>query len=217
MDRHKTLSRIRVHASKTPDEVADARLKPVDDGNGVQMARDLEPFMGAKLRRSSSVGRDRRGDYLNVRSSPYLVKFLSKQGDKEVLFADRVLKFTESGKMKRRIFIITRYAIYFVDPETESLKRRIALDGVGKLILSELNDNFIALIVPREYDCLMATTRKTEIVDVLVEAIKRNECELPITFSNRFEYNPSSLVVKEVHFEEVEGGIRTRVLRKGGQ
>lgn len=107
-------------------------------------------------------------------------------GDKKVLFADRVLKFTGSGKMKRRILIITDFAIYIVDPDTAALKRRIALAALEKLCLSELSDNFFALIIPTEYDILMASTRKTEIVTVLVEALKStSEYELEVVLSNR--------------------------------
>ncbi|ONM25676.1 hypothetical protein ZEAMMB73_Zm00001d007064 [Zea mays] len=35
-----------------------------------------------------------------------------------------------------------------------------------------LSDNFFAIIVPTEYDCLTASTRKKEIVDVIVKAFK---------------------------------------------
>ncbi|XVE64325.1 hypothetical protein DITRI_Ditri07aG0092400 [Diplodiscus trichospermus] len=127
-------------------------------------------------------------------------------GDQQVLFADKVLKFTSSGKMKRRILMITDFAIYVVDPDTDALKRRIALAAVDKMCLSELSDNFLAIIIPTEYDLLMASTRKTEIVTVLVEATKSApEYELEVVFSNRFEYNASADLVKEVQFEEVEG------------
>lgn len=105
-------------------------------------------------------------------------------GDNQVLFADKVLKFTATGKMKRRILLITDFAIYIVDPETDSLKRRVALAAVEKMFLSELSDNFFAIIVPTEYDILMASTRKTEIVTVLVEATKSSE-DIDVVFSNR--------------------------------
>ncbi|KAH9646640.1 TH1 domain-containing protein [Citrus sinensis] len=163
--------------------------------------------------------------------------FRKSRGDKQVLFADKILKFTGSGKMKRRILLITDFAIYLVDPETDALKRRIALAAVEKMCLSELSDNFFAIIIPSEYDLLMASTRKTEIVTVLVEATKGASEELEVAFSNRicesaqmfgilvakviivlqwssFEYHAAAELVKEVVFEEVEGGIKTRILTK---
>lgn len=96
------------------------------------------------------------------------------------------MKFTGSGKLKRRILLITDFAIYICDPETDSLKRRIALAAVESLCLSELSDNFFAVIIPTEYDLLMASTRKTEIVTVLVNATKSaSDFELEVSLSNR--------------------------------
>ncbi|EPS66925.1 hypothetical protein M569_07850, partial [Genlisea aurea] len=158
---------------------------------------------------------DRVGDYIGVQSRPYLLKILDKQGDRKVLFADKVLKFTGSGKMKKRILLITNFAIYIIDPETDVLKRRIALAAVEKLSLSQLNDNFFSIIVPYEYDVLMASTRKDEIVRVLVEATKTaSDYELEVSRTNSFEYNAAADLVKEIRFKSVEGGVRTTILRK---
>lgn len=82
--------------------------------------------------------------------------------------------------------MITDFAIYIVDPEVDALKRRIALAAVDKICLSELSDNFFAVIIPTEYDLLVASTRKTEIVTVMVEATKSaSDFELEVVFSNR--------------------------------
>ncbi|GAB4826287.1 hypothetical protein Ancab_009152 [Ancistrocladus abbreviatus] len=171
--------------------------------------------MGVKMRRKTSLHRDYRGGYLKAPSQPYLMKILNKQGDQQVLFSDKVLKFTGSGKMKRRILILTEFAIYVIDPDTDALKRQIALAAVEKMYLSELNDNFFAVIIPTEYDLLMASTRKTELITKIVEAAKSSpDYELEVVCSNRFEYNASADLVKEVQFEEVEGGVKTRILKK---
>ncbi|TKY74135.1 Myosin IB heavy chain [Spatholobus suberectus] len=178
---------------------------PHDDSSPVQ-PDEPEPDNQEKLRKR---------DYINVPSHPYLMKILNKQGDQIVLFADKILKFTGSGKMKCRFLLITDFAIYIVDPETDSLKRRIALAAVEKICLSELNDNFLAVIIPTEYDLLVASARKNEIVTAFVEATRRaSDYELDVVSSNRFEYNAASDLVKEIEFEEVEGGVKTRILRK---
>ncbi|WMV20664.1 hypothetical protein MTR67_014049 [Solanum verrucosum] len=194
------------------DEVGGTlKLRPSDSN----ITEDQEPFMGVKVRRKASIHRDYIGDYVDVPSRPYLMRILEKQGDKKVLFADTVLKFTSTGKMKRRILLVTDFAIYIVDPESGALKRRIALAAVEKLCLSELSDNFLAIIIPTEYDLLMASTRKTEIVTILVDATKsQSDYELDVLFSNRFEYNATSELVKEVQFEQVEAGVKTRISRK---
>ncbi|XP_072967624.1 uncharacterized protein [Typha angustifolia] len=178
-------------------------------------AADPVLFIGMKVRRRASAQRDCKGDYIGVPSDPYLAKLLAKQGDKKVLFADTVLKFTGTGKMKRRILVITDFAIYIVDPDADILKRRIALAAVDRLCLSKLSDNFLAIIIPTEYDLLMASTRKTEIVNVLLEATKSiSDYQLEVVFSNSFEYNAAADMVKEINFEEVDGGIKTRFAKK---
>ncbi|KAK7255764.1 hypothetical protein RIF29_29183 [Crotalaria pallida] len=195
------------------DDESEGRLRFRASNSNV--SDDQEPFMGIKVRRKASLHRDYKGDYLDVPSHPFLMKILQKQGDKQVLFADKVLRFTGSGKIKRFVLLVTDFAMYIVDPEVGSLKRRIALAAVEKICLSELSDNFFALIIPTEYDLLMASTRKTEIVTILVEATKSaSDFELGVVFSNRFEYNAASDLVKEIQFEQVKGGVKTRISRK---
>ncbi|KAG8390366.1 hypothetical protein BUALT_Bualt01G0076000 [Buddleja alternifolia] len=64
--------------------------------------------------------------------------------------------------------------------------------AVEKLCLSELSDNFFAIIIPAEYDLLMASTRKTEIVTVLTDAMKNaSNYELEISLSNSILFNPN--------------------------
>ncbi|GAB2265085.1 hypothetical protein Dimus_000152 [Dionaea muscipula] len=163
---------------------------------------------------SSSNSGDPAGDYLGVSSKPYLMKILGKQGDQQVLFADKVLKYSGKGKIKRRILIVSEFAIYIVDPFTNALKRRVALAAVDKILMSELHDHFIAIHIPTEYDILLASTRKTEIATKLVEATKGSpDYELQVIRSNGFEYNPSAELVKDVHTELVEGRLRTRFMR----
>ncbi|XP_062120247.1 uncharacterized protein LOC133834598 [Humulus lupulus] len=225
MDRFKSQRRVQIDDSQSPNFEDEETLDQRDNesnGRGRRLRpsrsnvfEDQEPFMGVKVRRKTSFHREYRGDYIDVPSHSYLMKILQKQGDNQVLFADKVLKFTGTGKMKRRILLITDYAIYMVDPETNTLKRRIALAAVEKMCLSELSDNFFAVIIPTEYDLLMASTRKTEIVTVLVEATKNaSNYELEIAFSNSFEYHAGAEFVKEVQCEEVEGGVKTRIVKK---
>ncbi|XP_042062639.1 myosin ID heavy chain-like [Salvia splendens] len=211
MSRLNSNRRIQIDTSEPRYDEGDDQT--VDDSSNA--AEDLDPFMGVKVRRKASRLRDFQGDYIDIQSRPHLMKILEKQGDRKVLFADKVIKFTGSGKMKRRILLVTDFAIYIADPETDALKRRIALAAVEKLCLSELSDNFFAIIIPTEYDLLMASTRKTEIVTVLVDATKSaSDYELEVALSNRFEYSAAADVVKEVQFKEVEGGVKTRIVQK---
>lgn len=177
--------------------------------------------MGMKVRRRSSMYRVFSADYLDVPANATLVKLLSKQGDKQVLFADSVMKVNRKCKLVRRVLIVTDVAIYILDSTFYRLKHRIPLQNIENLSLSELSDNFFAISVPSEYDCLMASTRKSEIVTVLVEAVRQlinspsPENELQVKFSNSFEYYIDAEHIREVHFEPVEGGgIKTRFVDK---
>lgn len=181
----------------------------------------LEPFMGMKVRRRSSMYRVFSADYIDVPANPSLVKLLSKQGDKQVLFADNIMKVNRKCKLVRRVLIVTDVAAYVLDSTFYRLKHRFPLQSIEKVSLSELSDNFFALRIPSEYDCLMASTRKSEIVTVLVEAAKQlissnsPENELQVVFSNSFEYYIDAEHVREVQFESVEGGgIKTRFVDK---
>ncbi|GAV59955.1 LOW QUALITY PROTEIN: Myosin_TH1 domain-containing protein, partial [Cephalotus follicularis] len=142
--------RVQIDDSDPPkyDTVEDEEEEDEKD-NGMRPANsnvteDQEPFMGVKGRRIASRHRNYKGDYLDVPSRLHLLKILQKQGD-QVLFADKVMKFMGSGKMKSRIVLITEFAIYIV-PEMDSLKRRIALAAVDKICLRELSDHFLAAV-----------------------------------------------------------------------
>ncbi|KAL6842577.1 hypothetical protein ACP4OV_027421 [Aristida adscensionis] len=215
MDRFRPLRRIQVESEPAKPAPAAAAAGGGDAQEDEPLAPAAALLMGAKVRRRAAVLRDCKGDYIGVPSDPCLAKILSKQGDNKVLFADKVLRFTQSGKMKRRILVITDFALYIVDPDADILKRRIALAAVDKLCISNLSDNFLAIIVPTEYDCLIASTRKKEIVDTIVKAIKStSEYEPEVASSNRFEYHAAAEVTKEIAFEEVDGGIKTRITTK---
>ncbi|KAL8148374.1 hypothetical protein AgCh_005663 [Apium graveolens] len=174
------------------DKITDGEEQEVNNNNNKSLkidkssSRNVEPFMGVKVRRKSSIIRDYKCDYLHIPSIPVLEKILDKQGDKKVFFADRVLKFTSTGKMKRHFLVVTDCAVYIVDPDMGTLKRRVSLAAVEKVSLSGLSDNFFAIIIPTEYDILMASTRKTEIVNMLMEATQStSNYELEVLHSNR--------------------------------
>jgi Unconventional myosin tail, actin- and lipid-binding len=127
--------------------------------------------------------------YCYATNAPIDVNF-AHLGDQKLLFADRITKLTGSGKIKQRAIMITDRAIYLVDMDSCALRRRISLASIDRICLSKLKDNFFALIIPTEYDCLMASTRKTQIVSILVEATKiKPSYEIGVVFSNRYS-NP---------------------------
>ncbi|KAG6557457.1 hypothetical protein Mapa_000730 [Marchantia paleacea] len=153
----------------------------------------------------------------NCRSCIHVLRECVYSSDRQVVYAENVVKLNRKGKVARRILLITDVALYTLDTQFYSLKRRIPLASIGKLCLSECSDNFFAVIVPSEYDTLFASARKTEIVTVLVDAVKKLSSQgetLPVEFSNKFEYYLDSEHVREVITEPVEGGVKTRFVDK---
>eukprot|EP00158_Paraphelidium_tribonemae_P001616 Partr_v1_DN24614_c0_g1_i1_m59903 putative myosin ID heavy chain-like len=106
-------------------------------------------------------------------------------------------------------------AIYNIEPSSHRVKRRITLAEVGSISLSKMPDNFFCLHVPAEYDYLLVSNKKTEIVSKLTEAYqKQSNASLPVTFNNSFEYKIDNDVYREILFTNVEGGISTQIFTK---
>lgn len=102
-----------------------------------------------------------------------------------MLFADTMAKINRHNRIVPRLMAITESSIYIIESSTFRVKRRILLKNMDSLYLSELPDNFLAIMVPEESDLLLVSTRKTEIVTVLVEATKKNtHRDLDVHFSN---------------------------------
>ncbi|XP_052732324.1 uncharacterized protein LOC108330634 isoform X3 [Vigna angularis] len=104
----------------------------IDDSKNDDVAEDES----SPVQRDEPEEKIRKRDHIDILSHPNVMRLLNKQGDQIVLFADKVLKFTGSGKMKYRYLMITDFAVYLIDPETDSLRRRIALAAVEKICVS---------------------------------------------------------------------------------
>ena len=248
-------------------------------------------FMGHKERRKSSSTKLQMGDYISSPSSntsslsgngaaEQIRRILIKHGELppssqslnglngmngQVLFADVIIKINKRNKMQERVLLITKKAIYNIDPSpsltslsssisnitntlasstssssnnsgglgvgggtTWKVKRRIPLDKISGVSLSTMPDNFFCVHVGGEYDYLLVSNKKTEIVKVLCQAYRNinnnininindninDSGELKVKFSNAFEYKIEEGVYREIMFSLVEGGISTQIFTK---
>lgn len=106
-------------------------------------------------------------------------------------------------------------ALYNIEPSTHKVKRRISLKEIGSISLSKLPDNFFCIHVPSEYDYLLVSNKKTEIVTKLLEVYEKNtKSKLPVSFGNSFDYKIDDDVYREILFTNVEGGISTQIFTK---
>ena len=176
-----------------------------------------DKFLGQKERRKSSSVKMFLGDYLSLATNQAILKILAKNGDRSILFSDIIIKINKRNKMQERILLVTEQAVYNIEPSSHKVKRRIALRELGSISLSKLPDNFFCLHVPSEYDYLLVSNKKTEIVSKLVEAFPKVAAanqQLPVHFANSFEYRIDTDVYREILFTNVEGGISTQIFTK---
>ena len=113
-------------------------------------------------------------------------------GDSQVLFSDTVVKVNKRTKTQERILLMTENHLYNIDKANNyKVKRKIPLREIGSIILSTFADNFFVIQVPSEYDYLLVSSRKTEIVLRLLASYEMLTKEpLDIQFLNRYETKP---------------------------
>jgi hypothetical protein len=142
-------------------------------------------FMGKKERRRSSAHKYFQGDYLNLSNNTTVLKILAKHGERSVKFADYIHKVNKRMKMQERVLVITEAAIYNMDHHYR-IKRRIPIRELGCIMASCLPDNFFCLHIPSEYDYILVSSRKVEIIVLLLSTYERQANKsLPVILENR--------------------------------
>lgn len=175
----------------------------------------LEPFLGRKLRRTSSVGKLLGGDHAGLAGSAAFVATLTKYGDTTLLFSDFISKVGRAGELSSRILALTDRSVYLLDAGTHDLRRRIALKEVSGAWLSECADNFMAVLVPSEHDCLFVCTHKSEAATALVQDTRdfaaQGADDLNIVLNNEFVCRVAADQSFRVTVEPAREGAEVRV------
>ncbi|PRP86414.1 hypothetical protein PROFUN_05333 [Planoprotostelium fungivorum] len=134
-------------------------------------------FYGNKERRSDSVFRPFRGDYIKFKGSK-LHKHIQKTYNK-------VVKINQKNSEQTRVLVVTEKAIYNVGGWFTSIHRRIPLDKIGSISVSNLSDSIFVIHVPTEYDYTIVTDKKTETITIISELCKEfSEKPLLVEFKN---------------------------------
>ena len=63
--------------------------------------------------------------------------------------------------------MITENGLFNLEPKTHDCKRQIPFYDISKISCSLLDDNFFIIHVPNEYDYLMVSSNKTEIISLV--------------------------------------------------
>eukprot|EP00299_Pterocystis_sp_00344_P000561 c10143_g1_i1.p1 GENE.c10143_g1_i1~~c10143_g1_i1.p1 ORF type:complete len:258 (-),score=48.06 c10143_g1_i1:52-804(-) len=172
-------------------------------------------FLGQKERRNSSAFKMFMYDYLSLTTNKVVLDRIAKHGDTKISFADFAIKVNRRNKMQKRVLLITEHAIYNMEPANYKIKRRIEISKLKSISLSTLPDNFFCIHVSQEYDYLMVSGRKVEIVTVLrMNYNNLTQKVLEINFSDSFEYQIGTGSSRQIQFTRVDGGVSTQIFDK---
>ncbi|XP_062501631.1 myosin heavy chain IB-like isoform X2 [Corticium candelabrum] len=179
------------------------------------MTRELAKFLGKKERRRSSLGKGDVRDSLGLAKNPKIVSYFARHGDRKVIFSGIVMKVNRKNKMQQRVALVSDNALYNLEPGSLKCKRRIAFNSMSHLSLSTLPDNFFVVHVPAEYDYVLISQDKVELITRLMEAFEEAiESSLRINFENKIEFRIDQSQYREIEFHHAEEGITTQIFSK---
>ncbi|KAL9644311.1 hypothetical protein ABK040_005772 [Willaertia magna] len=200
---------IRVNNNAEGDMDANNENKPSETESKQKLIENLpkqqitDMYKGRKARKKASLHREFMGDYLPNHYNKLIQGILKQNGDTKVLFAGEVVKINKNLKNQKRIMIISDNHIYNIDPQEFKVKRIIDLDDIDGASLSPFADDTFCLHVPNSYDYLYDCDKKTEILDVLQNAVlKKAQKKLPVTIADTFSFNPGGNDLVNINFVE---------------
>ena len=185
--------------------------------------------MGKKERKRFSLNRNFVGDYIGYLDNPSLRTLVGKR--ETVALAITINKYDRRYNMQKRDFLISNEAVYMIGlekvkkgPEKGKIqrivKRHLQFNQIGSVSVSTLQDDFVVIHVPSEYDNVFETIFKTELLTILSEkyntATGRN---LTINFSDSITYTVKKTTfdrkgTRTLHFER--GSTKSALLKGKG-
>eukprot|EP00761_Pharyngomonas_kirbyi_P008029 gb/GECH01008040.1/.p1 GENE.gb/GECH01008040.1/~~gb/GECH01008040.1/.p1 ORF type:complete len:1589 (+),score=433.96 gb/GECH01008040.1/:1-4767(+) len=157
-------------------------------------------FDGKKMRRKCSFGKSLRGDYIHLQNSPLMKQLNKDYGDTTVHFSAVVHKWNKKYKTQERVLMVTDRAVYNLDPQGYIVNRRIPFRRLHSVSVSSLTDGFFVLHVPDEYDYLMSSNKKTELLKIMAEnATAASRHNVKIQVKNDIAYTPSKKAKEKRH------------------
>ncbi|KAL9988183.1 hypothetical protein ACROYT_G002593 [Oculina patagonica] len=139
-----------------------------------EQASDI--LFNKKERRRGSINRNFVGDYIGYDDNPALRSLVEKR--ERIEFAVTVNKYDRRFKAMKRDLLLSSKHIYLIGREKvkkgpekgkvyEVVKRKLEMKSIGSVSLSPLQDDFIVLHIPGEYDSVLETVFKTEFLTLL--------------------------------------------------
>ncbi|XP_068688023.1 unconventional myosin-Ie-like isoform X1 [Montipora foliosa] len=139
-----------------------------------QQASDI--LFNKKERRRGSINRNFVGDYIGYDDNPALRSLVEKR--ERIEFAVTVNKYDRRFKAMKRDLLLSSKHIYLIGREKvkkgpekgkvyEAVKRKLQMKSIGSVSLSPMQDDFIVVHIPGEYDSVLETVFKTEFLTLL--------------------------------------------------
>ena len=168
-----------------------------------------------KERKRFSLSRQFAGDYLSYLDDPILKSLFGK--NERAWFASSVTKYDRNFKPSLREIIVTDNSIFIIGAEKEKsgpnkgklvkvVKRQIQFANINSLSLSTKCDDIFVIHTPNDYDSVLETVLKTELVTVVSEKYQlKLGRSLVINFKDDIEYSVKKTTWQaagqyEIHF-----------------
>eukprot|EP00792_Barthelona_sp_PAP020_P007226 TRINITY_DN3125_c1_g2_i1.p1 TRINITY_DN3125_c1_g2~~TRINITY_DN3125_c1_g2_i1.p1 ORF type:complete len:183 (+),score=43.68 TRINITY_DN3125_c1_g2_i1:43-591(+) len=171
-----------------------------------------DDFISLKNRRRSSDLKIFKGDHLDLFEDEQIMRILQENNDTTILFSDIVIKINRKNRMQRRFLILTTRFLYNIEPLNYKLHRKIDILDINCVYTSTFADNFICLGIPNEYDYLLITDKKTELIfRIRLAAFELKGINTKIEVQNNFVVKTRTGQMKNVSFfeEKENNGIKT--------
>ncbi|XP_048583332.1 uncharacterized protein LOC5501785 isoform X2 [Nematostella vectensis] len=161
-----------------------------------QQATDI--FFNKKERQRGSINRNFVGDYIGYDENPALRALVEKR--ERIEFAVTVSKYDRRFKATKRDLLLSSKHIYLIGREKvkkgpekgrvyEVVKRKLEMKTVGHVSVSHLQDGFVVLHIPSEYDSVLDTVFKTEFITLLSSKYKdATGRDLKVEFMNNITF-----------------------------
>ncbi|KAJ3435426.1 hypothetical protein M0812_19614 [Anaeramoeba flamelloides] len=172
---------------------------------------------GKKDRRRSSATKEFHGNYLRLENKKNIQNMMKKNRDSRIVFCDTIAKINKRNKVQERVLLITNRNIYNLDPSSYKLLRKIEINKLTAITMSTLPDNFFVLGVRDEYDYLIVSSRKTEILSCIIDCCKRLSHIVEIRFMDNFNYRITEGVRRELRFRLTNEGVSTQLFQRQKQ
>eukprot|EP01102_Stenamoeba_stenopodia_P010425 TRINITY_DN313_c0_g1_i3.p1 TRINITY_DN313_c0_g1~~TRINITY_DN313_c0_g1_i3.p1 ORF type:complete len:1065 (+),score=294.08 TRINITY_DN313_c0_g1_i3:655-3849(+) len=184
-----------------------------------QRAAAADLMRGKKERQRDSVSRKFTGDYSNYKDNYAIQEAVAR--DETMVFADQVINLNRRGQPERRDFVITDRSFYFIMRKKADNKvvyevaRRSALSSIQEVSISSLQDNYLVIHCPSEYDMCFENEHKSEIVTLLVQNCKASTGrDIRVNFSDNITYKIKTKDTRNITFAKNESAGAKAQLKK---